>query len=72
MMSDNVLPETYDEWSKKAEAQEQRAKDAGFTVARAMIDPDEFAIWCRRETLDLDAKARTAFAADFAAKRLSH
>lgn len=72
MMSDNVLPKTYDEWSKKAEAQERRAKDAGFTVLRAKIDPDEFASWCQSEMLDLNAKARTAFAADFAARQLGH
>jgi len=68
----HVLPPTYELWRQKAESQERSAKASGLAVVRAVIKPEEFAFWCAKEGLDIDAKARTAFAADFAARMLKH
>jgi|SRR4051812_7449569 hypothetical protein len=70
MVDRHVLPPTFDEWRKKAGAQESEAKRKGFVVVRARIDPDKFLEWCREKSLPVDAKARTAFAAEVAMKHV--
>lgn len=70
MTDAHVLPPTYQVWREKAERQERTAKASGVIVIRAVIEPDEFLAWCAREGLNVDAKARTAFAADFAARQV--
>ncbi|MBW7966771.1 hypothetical protein [Bradyrhizobium sp. BR 10261] len=66
MVDAYVLPPTYERWREMAESQERRAKASGLAVVRAVIKPEEFVAWCAKEGLDVDAKARTAFAAEFA------
>jgi hypothetical protein len=66
MVDAHVLPPTYDEWQRQAERRERAAQDKGLAVIRAMVEPDEFLAWCAREDLNLDANARTMFAAQFA------
>lgn len=66
MKDAHVLPPTYELWREKAENDERRAQAAGLRVVRAVIDPQKFIAWCATNGLDIDAKARTAFAADFA------
>jgi len=68
MADRHVLPPTFDEWRKKAGAQESEAKRKGVVVLRASIDPNKFLDWCRQKRLPVDAKARTAFAAEVAMK----
>jgi hypothetical protein len=70
MTDSHVLPPTYELWREKAERTERNAKAGGMIVIRAIIDPAEFLTWCAREGLNVDAKARTAFAADFAARQV--
>ncbi|MDB5579640.1 MAG: hypothetical protein JWR80_4816 [Bradyrhizobium sp.] len=72
MVDAHVLPLTYDAWREKAESQERRAKASGLTVVRAIIKPDDFVAWCASQRLDIDAKARTAFAAEFAMARMKN
>jgi uncharacterized membrane protein len=62
----HVLPDTFDDWRKKAGGQESEWKSRGVVIVRAIIDPDTFPAWCRKEGLNVDAKARTAFASEFA------
>ena len=66
MLDAHVLPRTYDTWRKKAESQEREWKAKGFLVIRAIIDPEKFPTWCAKAGLNIDAKARTAFASEFA------
>ncbi|MCW2243592.1 hypothetical protein [Azospirillum canadense] len=66
----NKLPETYDEWLRRSEATASAAASQGFTVIRVLIMPDEFAIWCARRYLDMDAEARIAFTSEAAFRML--
>jgi hypothetical protein len=66
MLDAHVLPPTYEAWRKKAEGQERECKAKGFIVVRAIIDPEKFPTWCAKAGLNIDAKARTAFASEFA------
>ena len=52
------LPATYDRWIKSAETVERDLKSKGHIVVRAIINPDEFAAWCRSRGLNINANAR--------------
>ena len=58
----DILPASYDEWLKGAEAGERQLKRSGHTVVRAIIDPDEFPAWCRTRSLKIDAEGRVRWA----------
>jgi hypothetical protein len=72
MADADVFPPTYEAWTKKAEHDQRRTEAAGFTVVRVIIKPEEFIAWCTRNDMAVDAKARTAFAAEGARRRASH
>ena len=57
------MPDSFDKWLGEAEAEERRLRSGGRVVARAIIDPFEFTIWCRNEGVKPDAAARNGFAA---------
>jgi hypothetical protein len=56
------LPRSYDAWCERAEAKMRELENAGFTVIRAVIDPDEFPNWCRSRGLQTDWQGRREFA----------
>ncbi len=63
LMSDgHTLHRTYAEWLKAATTGEEHQRRAGCTVVRAIIRPAEFKQWCQSRGLNLDSKARMAFA----------
>ena len=55
------LPETFDVWLRRAEAVEQQSRKAGFTVARILIEPAPFAVWCKERRVSPDQRARFAY-----------
>lgn len=70
IMSDaHLLPRTWLQWKDKAEQGEKKQRRLGHTVFRVILIPDEFTAFCRRDGLNLDAKARTLYAADGARQR---
>lgn len=69
MVDGHVLPRSYDDWLKKAEEAERQFKARGIRIVRVVIDPKAFPIWCQARGLDIDAKARMAFANDEAARQ---
>ena len=62
MLDSDSLPDRFEHWLKEAEQTEQRVKASGRKVARAIIDPFEFSIWCDDAGRQPDAAAREAFA----------
>jgi hypothetical protein len=58
------LPETYDEWLKKAEGRLDEFRRNGQAFQKVYIDPDTFPAWCASRGIDIDAKARTRFSAE--------
>jgi hypothetical protein len=58
----HLLPPTYEIWREKAERLERDIKRSGQVVVRAVIDPEEFLVFCAARHLHVDAKARVAFA----------
>lgn len=69
IMTDNVLPPTYALWLAKPGKSERDAQEMGYRTLRAVIDPHTFPGWCARHGFGttIDAKARMAFANDYAA-----
>ena len=61
------LPDTYQDWLKKAgEVADSLTKD-GFAVVKAYIDPDTFPEWCRAHGFKkMNMEARSRFATDYA------
>lgn len=55
-------PRTFDDWLVQAERIEQRQRDRGVRVVRAVIDPDTFPAWCAAKRLKVDSHARNEFA----------
>jgi hypothetical protein len=71
IMTDDVLPATFAEWLQKASGGERSMQEQGFRTIRAVIDPRTFPGWCARNGFaKIDAKARTAFAAEYAARQV--
>jgi hypothetical protein len=62
MADRHLLPATYDEWKQQAEGLERQQLGKGVRVVRAVIDPQTFPAWCRRNGLNVDAQARMRFA----------
>lgn len=56
------LPPTFLMWQDKAEQGRKRHVRSGGIAVKAYIDPDTFPAWCSARGLNIDAKARTAFA----------
>jgi len=62
------LPETYAEWLQKAESLINQLRRDGHIVVKAYLHIETFGEWCRARGLNIDSKARTAFANDFAVR----
>lgn len=69
MVDKDILPPNYDIWRKRAEAQEEKAKVAGFRVVRVLLDADTFVAWCNARGMDVDGKARQRFASEAAMRQ---
>ena len=67
----HVLPQTFAAWQAKAEKQLSDLETEGYKVYRAIIDPKSFTGWCAVRGLNINAKARTSFAAEYAARQLT-
>lgn len=60
----------FDRWEKLAKSIEERLNSQGVIVVRAMIDPDIFRDWCLKNSLPVDAKARTKYANEMAYEKV--
>ena len=58
----DMLPRTYKRWKHLVERGERRQKAAGWTVVRAIIEPETFLAWARGQGLDVNAHARAKYA----------
>ncbi len=67
--SDNA---TYDEWLQASEALVAEVLATGLVAVKVHINPDEFAVWCARRYLDMDAEARAAFTVDAIVRGIEH
>lgn len=66
MVDGHLLHGTHAEWQRAAEQGEQRLRAQGVRVYRAILRPAAFRDWCRARGLNVDAKARNAFANEVA------
>ncbi len=62
----DLLPLTYDDWLKRAEAMKTQVQDAGDAVIKVYIDPETFPKWCEDKGLQMDAEARSQLAIEVA------
>jgi hypothetical protein len=71
MADGHSLPLTYAAWLDRAEQQLRRLEGEGHKIIRAWIDPATFPGWCAERGLtQIDTKARTLWAADYAARQI--
>lgn len=63
---DKLSGMSYEVWLQKATTGEQSLIAQGHTVVRAIIHPEEFRSWCNDKGLEIDSKARMAFANEVA------
>lgn len=68
MQDPHTLHRTHAEWQRAAEKGEQSFCANGGRVYRAVLRPAPFKAWCNARGLNIDAKARNQFAAEFAAQ----
>lgn len=66
MADAQLLPPNFQTWHKRAQDLRDQLRADGKTVIEAKIDPDIFPGWCRARGLNIDAKGRNHFAAEFA------
>jgi hypothetical protein len=62
MTDASSLPEDYTLWLRGAETAERDLREQGHHPIRVAIVGDDFAEWCRKRGLRLDADARREFA----------
>jgi hypothetical protein len=69
-----TFPKNFDDWRAKAQATEEKVESEGTAVVRALIDPDDFFLWCKSHGLRLNGVARGKFASEvaFAAVKRAH
>lgn len=61
------LPDTFEQWLRIAEANLERAKQAGAVPDKIILDPDAVLAWARANGLDVNHKTRQKFLATFIA-----
>ena len=57
------LQPTFLQWQDEAERASKQLARQGYLAIKVYIDPDTFPEWCRANGHDLDANARSAYAA---------
>ncbi|WP_420133974.1 hypothetical protein [Rhodopseudomonas sp.] len=67
----HLLPPTFEAWQYRAHKTERSGQITNAVVVRAVIDPDEFVIWCQTRNFKIDAEARMAFANEAAYDAIS-
>ncbi|MEP3114127.1 hypothetical protein [Nisaea sp.] len=69
MEDGHALPTRYKDWLQRAERGLKDAKAQGVLAEKVYLDPETFPRWCFEGGLDVDAKARIAFANESVADR---
>ena len=65
----HLLPPTWEKWRYSADKVARQAQKSGVVVEKVYLHLDDFLAWCRARGLNVDAKARTAFANECAARK---
>ena len=60
------LPDTYEDWLAKAQITVLTLAKGPLLVEKSYIDPETFPQWCVEKGLEMDAGARTRYAAELA------
>lgn len=69
MADRNLLPDTWEEWFKRAKKVRDELRRKGHIVEQVNIDPDTFPGWCDSRGMNVDAKARMALANETAYRK---
>ena len=72
MADADLLPASFEKWQYQVHRLERDIRASGKVVVRAVIDPATFPEWCRSRDLNVDSKARRAFANDHAYRHGRH
>ena len=56
------LPDTFDEWNEIATSQVAEMESNGMLVEKVIINPQEFALWCKTRNVKPDGPSRARFA----------
>jgi hypothetical protein len=66
------LPDTYDDWRKKAQEMVEFMGSRGYVMVKAYLDPEAFPEWCRSKGFEMDGKARAQFGQEYASNAQKH
>ena len=61
-----MLPKSYADWLKRAEAMKKEIQDQGDVVIKVFIDPQTFPEWCARKGVPMNSEARSDLAIEVA------
>ena len=64
------LPETFELWAQYSHASDHRMNKLGRNVVRINLELEPFRAWCAERGLELNSKARQAYAQEQGEKRL--
>ncbi len=62
----DMLPLTYADWHKRAEAMKTEIQASGDAVIKVFIDPVTFPEWCEKKGLSMNSEARSQLAIEVA------
>ena len=63
----DTLPDTYDEWRKKALETWRQLSDQGHVLEEVFLDRETFGEWCRSRNVKPNRKARSQYCAHYVA-----
>ena len=69
IFEDGDVFDDWENWSKRAEATEQKLQSEGVIVLRAYLDPATFAAWCAARDVNTGREGRGLFGIEFAEER---
>jgi len=58
------LEDTYEEWLRLAEAKFAELKAGGLRVEKVDVDSERLILWCNERGLEMNAQARSRYAAE--------
>ncbi len=62
----HMLPVTYDDWLKRAEAMLEEISGQGDIGMKVYIDPETFPAWCKEKGVEMNGESRSQMAIEVA------
>ncbi len=67
-LSEDQIEDNYDDWLVEASLSKSKLEDQGFIVKQVNITPNNFKIWCKKNSKKLDSSSRSDYVSELLQK----